>query len=293
MRCWLTVIVAQLASLILLHATGQAADISSSLYKTRNKQGACSVSVRGRIQPGDAEAFRQAAVGCLKDGHSVGIVRLNSLGGDFLEALKIGEQVQALSATTEAPFIRKLYEKRPDMKAWKCDGQYCACGSACFFIWVSGARRLGDAVIIHRPFVEPDVYRKMPVQEARALYDQIEDATRLFLKKLRLPEALVEKLFATSSSSGALLSWEELEQLRWASYYEELLISHCGMTEAQNNAAATKALEEAKPGSSSRARLGAALRVHFPFWTCRLQLLEETHDQAREPFLRTYENGLP
>ena len=67
---------------------------------------------------------------------------------------------------------------------------------------------------------------------------------------------------------------KELQPMRWASYYEELLISRCGTTEAQNNADADKASEEAKPGSSGDARLRAMLKVKaqvFTFEPARLQ----------------------
>ena len=160
LHCFL-VCISQILPLAILCVASGAAEISTSHYKRLDGKSACRILIKGTIATGDSGAFKDAALQCIKADHSVGIVDLQSLGGNFIEALSIGEQVQTLAATTRAPRIGRRGEEQLDTKKWNCHSDQCVCASACFFVWISGAHRLGDALVIHRPFIEANIYRNI------------------------------------------------------------------------------------------------------------------------------------
>src|SRR5262249_38313697 len=61
------------------------------------------VAIIGEITGGDEELFRKQVTAALKEGHTVGRVRIYSPGGDLPTALDIGRQIRLLRASTEGP----------------------------------------------------------------------------------------------------------------------------------------------------------------------------------------------
>lgn len=109
----------------------------------------------------------------------------------------------------------------------------CICASACFFIWIAGAERQGDVVVVHRPYFDPTTYKTLEMAEARAAFLALTRDARKFLSDLETPSDIVDKVFSTPSDKAIYLSRAELTNLRTAAYYGELKIATCGAEPGQ------------------------------------------------------------
>ncbi len=198
------------------------------------------IRLTGTIVKGDYERVRRVAKN-ITDGGSQVIVSLNSPGGDFEEALRIAELLRELNAQT---YISGILAR--DMSA-----PFEKCYSACFLIHASGAIRhytldnmrfdpSGNRVLaeepvlgIHRPFLNPEVNRKLSASESRSRYEAIEESARKFLAQVSVPQGIVDTMFRTSSNEISLISSSDFEMKIGQSqpYYQEWLKSRCGKLE--------------------------------------------------------------
>ena len=115
----------------------------------------------------------------------------------------------------------------------------CTCASACFFMWAAGAEKRGDVIQIHRPYFDPTSFAKLDVREAEAAYRKLFADARSYLAELGVPNAIIERMFRTSSDNATYLSADELNSLRMPAYFEELKLARCGpepRLEDQSNA---------------------------------------------------------
>jgi hypothetical protein len=94
---------------------------------------------------------------------------LLSPGGSISEAIEIGRLVQRNLISTMAPVslgaTKVLFTPAgsvmPKEDPAYCKGPDCICASACFLIWVGGIERSGNAIGLHRPYLDPDVARSL------------------------------------------------------------------------------------------------------------------------------------
>jgi len=147
---------------------------------------------------------------------------LNSLGGDVVEAIKIGRAVRDLLLNTHTG----LDTSSADFKELKCM-------SACFFIWISGVDRRaspGDKTLgIHRLYFEKNHYKGLTSKQAEIKYKNLKNKAVTFLKEMGVSEKYADKMFAVPSNDVYILSEKEVDDLEgMVPYYEELLFSRCG-----------------------------------------------------------------
>ena len=103
----------------------------------------------------------------------------------------------------------------------------CTCASACFYIWAAGADRDGDVVVIHRPYFNTEDYEALSADEAKSAYTTLEDKVREFLVKVGVSTSVIEKMMSVDLEHGLNLSADELRQLRFAPYWQELKLANC------------------------------------------------------------------
>jgi hypothetical protein len=104
----------------------------------------------------------------------------------------------------------------------------CQCSSACFLIWAAGLRREGRILGLHRPYVQKEYYKKLDVTEASEIYGIITQDVREYLRKNGIPENIISKMFAHSSSDLYYLTTDEIHALSYQPFFEEYLIAGCG-----------------------------------------------------------------
>lgn len=177
------------------------------------------VNLWGGVVEGDAVKFRDLVLPLIEKGFAIVSVSLSSPGGLLMEAMDIGDQIRLLRARTRAP-------RTPEKGLARCDfvvsnnsrvaavalatdpgGAACRCSSACFFIWASGAIREGNMLEIHRPHIAT----KTLADQAGLvpIYDADQALATAYLTRRRVPNTLIDKMFATSHEALYPLADEE------------------------------------------------------------------------------------
>ena len=159
-------------------------------------------------------------------GQSGAGIFLFSRGGDVEEAMKIGRLIRRLRLTTYAP-------DRPPTQAIlasPADKTNNVCASACVLVWVAGARRTGDLLILHRPYPTPESVGKLSDIEFEALEKNAILKVKTYLQEFELPQYYIDKMILTASRDGYMPSDEGLTAHplpEIAGSLEELILSKC------------------------------------------------------------------
>ena len=180
----------------------------------------CHVYVVGRIESSDAEKFRAAVLSAMDRGCYVEQVAVYSPGGDLTAAMNIGDQISVLAIETLGPTqleieLKSMPSPQPTrtcmlepvdffdyIKVIRGKGApratrkmvfhprtgngdpSCTCASACFFIWLGGAKRSGNFMLVHRPYFDPKDYANMTITEAKQAYSYLTKESRTYLGNL-------------------------------------------------------------------------------------------------------------
>ncbi|MCO6414107.1 MAG: hypothetical protein J5I92_15315 [Thiogranum sp.] len=194
------------------------------------------IHISGTIERGDLNKIKQYAYKLLKNDHEIQF-SLDSSGGDFFEAIKIGEFIKELNARTN---VFGIYSRDFDDEPTKCY-------SACFIIFVSGSIRslrdnkwydaTGNRLLkefpslgIHRPYVKQEEYAELAASDARDVYANIETLTRKYLKTVSIPQSTIDEMFTVTSRQIRFISQSEFrDKIGYTQpFFEEWLYSKCG-----------------------------------------------------------------
>jgi hypothetical protein len=249
-----------------------------------------SVSITGDIAPGDELVFRDRILSYFERGCLPHMVHLNSAGGDLQAAIDIGRQVATLALFTEAPrgpcnFKGQIVQ--PFDPRTGTGDRNCICASACFFIWAAGAQRLGNLVVVHRPFFDQKFYSGRPLSEARQRYQAATKVAQDYLTGLDIPDGLVTRMLSTNSRESSFLSEKEIKALRNRRFYEELYIAECGMSEAEEEEAAKAAMKGFKPKTTSEG-VARRMEVSGKYIECSSGVLRKILEQGKAEYLRIH-----
>jgi hypothetical protein len=139
-----------------------------------------SAMLTGEIKPGDAHAVETMV---RKNLPFLGLLALNSPGGSVDEAIRIGRAARRYYLKTAAPSIwdgqRKLI-----VSGEITDAPDAICASACFFAWLGGPTRMGEAIAIHRPFPPAAEMRTLSPAEADRLYHDLSNKILIYLSEM-------------------------------------------------------------------------------------------------------------
>jgi len=238
------------------------------------------IVILGKIESDDDERFRKIIVSELQKGHWIGLVRTYSPGGDTTAAMRIGEQIRTLRASTVAPSrmdspagLRVCLTSvisQGSMQYSELDGTgdpRCECASACFLIWAAGEGREGDVLGLHRMRFTDPMFAGVPTDTARLLYERAIQEGMGYLRKMGIPENIIQLNFGTSSGNLRYLSKQEVQPMLGLSPgIEELKLARCGR----------------QPGNNSND--SARLR----YFNCTQAIYEEDSRKGGQEFLRVY-----
>jgi hypothetical protein len=173
--------------------------------------GTCTaILIRGEIVAGDADRFSETLRGKQP---WIDTVFLVSPGGNMAEALSIGRLVRRNLLTTSAPVdIQGDGKGYMDFPWASCKGNRCICASACFFIWVAGVERDGNAIGLHRPYIVPDEARKLSLEEAEQAYGLLVDAVQAYLNEMDVPKKYFDQMIRTPSGNVVFLPWRQADK---------------------------------------------------------------------------------
>jgi hypothetical protein len=174
------------------------------------------LNIQGRIQKGDYARLRQIVAANEPWLKSVAIA---SPGGDVAEAVAMGRLIRQRLIGTIAPLA--FGEKEIDIAslfifAGMCRSksvENCNCASACLFVWIGGAHRSGDVLIVHRPFDPSARFGQMSASEARAEYDRVLRLMQSYLIEMDAPSWLFDVVRQVPSDQSRRLSREQTDGL--------------------------------------------------------------------------------
>jgi hypothetical protein len=155
--------------------------------------GTDAIMIHSDIRKGDFDRFAKAA------GSKHGIlVKLDSSGGDVIEALKIGRLIRRNFMWTEVT---------PNSR----------CASACVFILQAGVARFADdqsQIIVHRPTFDAASFSGLDDEAARNAYNNMVSNLRIyFIDEMGGSEEAFRLIMATPSSAPRMLTDEEISRL--------------------------------------------------------------------------------
>jgi uncharacterized protein YraI len=188
------------------------------------------VTILGEIEAGDSDKFKQLVLTHLRASHLISQFNIYSSGGNVDEAFKMGEQIRALAAPTNAPELQP--DGKPRCTMGSLDTQTtrsgsCDCQSACFLVWVAGVGRTGSYIGIHRPHFED--FGRTSQKEAFERYNELMSKTKDYFKKLNLPDWVFPRLYSVASGNMLLLPQADILELQNNRVYlEEYIFSKCG-----------------------------------------------------------------
>ena len=175
------------------------------------------IGIVGEIKGGDLEALARALPPLeakfrspMTDTPMV-TIRLNTVGGDLIEAEKIGRLIRSHSLYTQVD-------------------KTSVCASACVFILAAGVQRFvlaGAKVALHRPYFEPTYFAGMTAQSAMQTYNSMLGDTRKYLAEMNAPDGLFRAMVNIPSQDARVLSERDITLLglrgidpAWQEFFE-------------------------------------------------------------------------
>jgi hypothetical protein len=241
--------------------------------------GACEIAyIEGRIDPGDFELVRRLMA---ESRGKLTQFRLNSPGGNVVEAIKIGrlfrEQLVSAWAPTSDNGVPSLPADftGPTYNTRVCHGPACICYSACALIWLGAIERTGT-VGLHRPSTDAADFRALPPQEASMIYRQWLAAKVAYMKDMEAPQPVIDAMIQTSSAEIIHVSSTQLGLEHPPSIIEWLNAS-CGARTAAMDARFNQLWDtdaRSRMPIAEREQANEFVMQYASIGTCRRKLLE-------------------
>jgi hypothetical protein len=206
-----------------------------------------SIYIKGEIKRGDFDKFN-SALQEIKSQNGIGlVVVLISIGGDAIEAMKIGELVRTNYLITQAPertlkvnLSAPVRERTGLIEVPWCvyrgpftdsmndlDDKDCNCASACFLIWSAGVLRQGATIGIHRPTFSKEYFSGLSVDQGEKTYNQFSEYVKAYCKKMNIPQNIIDKMFEISSREIIYLDRNTIKTLKKAPFFDEWVTAKC------------------------------------------------------------------
>ena len=199
---------------------------------THGAGGYRSMNIEGPIESGDYDKF----LALIKENKgTVGTVNLFSSGGEFYEAMKIGQAMRTLELASQVPQLSQSGEAvcsvgglGPSPK----DAKNCICASACFFIHIGAAHRGGTYLAVHRPYLDPAKFKDLTEAEAQKKFVALQEKAREYMAEMGVPKHIQEDVLGTPSDKILLLDEKTVKTYFWgkAPYLQEWFVAKCGST---------------------------------------------------------------
>lgn len=179
----------------------------------------CSLELRGGIRPGDAtKLIRILTDPEHLDVYNSGFLKLNSPGGDVLEALSLVKVLKLWMAEVEVE-------------------KHAICASACFLVWIGtpihhasdASQKEVTTIGLHRPYFSKAAYLSKDVRSVESAQVEAMDLVKRYLARHNLPQYLVDAMLSRASNDIYFLTPTDIERVGpHAPYMEEIVIAECG-----------------------------------------------------------------
>lgn len=164
--------------------------VQAATWKTSTtKDGRIVVSITGEITEGDTAAFKAALKAANDAGKLVTSLRLNSVGGNLLEGVKLSETVRFAKVATNV-------------------GQGATCASACFLVFAAGETKFANYTAQIGVHGASDETGAETIQSGAATVSMARIA-----KDLGVPPAIIGRMVVTPPAQMVWLSPADLQSM--------------------------------------------------------------------------------
>ncbi len=197
------------------------------LAKARNGNYVQGSKMEGEIVAGDYERF----MALYKEyGSGISPLYLYSKGGNVDESLKLGTQIRKLRLETRAAWWDTGRE--PIVTTQIDNKENSVCASSCFLLYVSGIKRLGNYLAIHRPYLPRDEARKLSDVEYINLQKELTRRVKAYLEEMEVSQFWIDHMFAASSQDYYMPSMNEASNsiyhlMGLSPFVEEVVLTKC------------------------------------------------------------------
>jgi hypothetical protein len=175
------------------------AGTDDSCDKLRGELICMTVSISGKIGPGDASKLQQEVTriegatqkATLKS--RVSLVYLDSPGGGMAAAMELGRFIRSKQIATQVV---------------KNDN----CASSCVLVLAAGVKRIPVGNVIVHSFYSPDILGTNDFAKAEAMYAQVSASVSDYLKEMRISSQLLEEMMRVPHSSARQLTIDQMFQ---------------------------------------------------------------------------------
>jgi TPR repeat protein len=144
--------------------------------------------------------------------------------------MKMGVIIRRLRLETDAP----VWDVgRQPISLVKVDHQENAiCASACFLVYAAGAKRFGNYLALHRPYLPREEAKKFNDAEYEALQKQMVPKVKAYLADMEIDQYWIDRMFAASSQERYMPTWAEADNksrhlMGIVPSLEEVILSKC------------------------------------------------------------------
>src|SRR3974390_3134247 len=185
------------------------------------------VVIEGKIEPGDFATFSRIL---RENNGQVSTVFCFSPGGDFYEAMKIGQAMRALELNSVAPTQSASGRPVCDAPAKPNDPKNCTCASAGFFLHIGGEGKFGTYLAAHRPYFEKGRFGNLSEINAKAAFDALQSSARDYMTEMGVPPHVQEEVLGTPSDRNLFLDERTIKTYFSGDlpYHREWLANRCG-----------------------------------------------------------------
>lgn len=156
------------------------------------------LNMEGKLVPGDADKLRQGIENFVKIigmPSRIGLIFLNSTGGDMYEAMKIGELLRKHKIQTMI---------RPQEK----------CYSACVLVLAGGVARFPFGQIgVHSFYSKAMTKAGFDYEKEEATYRAVAEDVNKYLVRMRVPTALLDEMIKTPPATMKMLDPKDTQRL--------------------------------------------------------------------------------
>jgi hypothetical protein len=163
--------------------------LCAEIKSISGKDGRVAISITGELNPGDTDVFKAAIKQANDAGKFVANVRLNSMGGNLLEGVRLAEAIRFGKMSTNV-------------------GKASVCASACFLVFAAGNTKFasyGAQIGVHGA---SDQQGQETIQSGAATVSMARVA-----KELGVPSAIIGRMVVTPPDEMVWLSPQELQSM--------------------------------------------------------------------------------
>jgi hypothetical protein len=240
------------------------------------------VKLEGDIVPGDSQKLLEFYN---TYGARVSPIHLRSKGGNVDEAMKMGTIIRRLRLETDVPVWDVGRQPIDSIRIDHQENMICA--SACFLVYAAGAKRFGNYLAMHRPYLPREEAKKINDAEYEALQKQSVPKVKAYLADMEIDQYWIDRMFAASSQDRYMPTWAEADSklhhlMGIVPSLEEIVLSKCNQDADVDRK--LSALRNA-PGSLSVDNQEKSKRLiedSMVFFRCQKTVLDDMRSAAFE-----------